>query len=162
MLIIVEGPKCSGKSTLCAKIQEEIGGTIIHFPTDPKLLLLLGRPECQDLMRQDIDQTISAIIDLDEIYILDRSFISNAVYRDDLSILADYQDILAKSMVIILDYPDDVLIDRMNNRTEKPFTAFEREKLEWSNSQFKKVDKLLNCSTYPIPGYTKTGNVSWS
>ena len=37
MIIIIEGPKCSGKSPLANKLAEELGGTVIHFPTDQSI-----------------------------------------------------------------------------------------------------------------------------
>lgn len=152
MFIIVEGPKYSGKSTLCKKLQEQYGGEIIHFPTNGKkgeaAMEMLRRPSmtaeeygrCQDLMSEDIDETLAGL-DESKVWILDRSFISNAVYRDGEHIVIPekYIDIMDRSKIIILDTPWDVIVERIELRTEKKMTAIEQSKLRRSYDRFERL-----------------------
>lgn len=157
MFVIVEGPKCCGKSTLCSRLQAKFGGTIIHFPTNSikgqLAMNMLSRPlspteynECQRLMEEDINETLDGL-DKSQLWILDRSFISNAVYRQtEHVILKDkYLSIIDESMVIMMLATDETLLKWIAMRTEKPLTELEYAKLSWSNERFHKVAQALGC-----------------
>ncbi len=157
MFVIIEGPKCCGKTTLCNKLHAKYGGTIVHFPTNSdkgKLAtLMLQRKlnpeqyaECQQLMEEDIDDTLKSL-DKDKLWILDRSFISNAVYRDGQHIIIKdkYLPILDECMlVIILAHTKDIY-KWIQIRKEKPLTEIEYSKLEWSNDRFHRIVEMLGC-----------------
>lgn len=153
MIIIVEGSKYSGKTTLCNSIQQIFGGQIIHFPTCSKITNMLAKkltPEeyiqVQDLMEQDIDQTLAGL-DPDQIYILDRSFISNAVYRpsEHIIIKSKYEKILDECALIILLVDKKIINERIQIRLDKPMTEVEKSKLDYSIERFKKISELLGC-----------------
>jgi thymidylate kinase len=159
MFIIVEGPKYCGKSTLCTKLQQKFGGEIIHFPTNSKkgamAMDMLRRPSltpeeyvrCQDLMSEDIDETLASL-DESKMWILDRSFISNAVYRDGEHIIIPdkYLDIIDRSEIIIMDTEWDVIVERIELRTEKKMTAIEQSKLKRSYDRFKSLKTVIHNS----------------
>lgn len=169
MLIIIEGPKCCGKTTLCNRLACRYGAEIIHFPTNSDIgkraMELLNIPdrydECQDLMEQDINQKL-ATLDSKRLYILDRSFISNSIYRSDPKpqlgrpseiILKDkYIDILKKSMLIILLASDENLHKWIKLRTEKPLNQTELSKLSWSNERFHRLASILECRNLGTKG----------
>lgn len=155
MIVIVEGCKYSGKSTLCNKLAAKFGGEIIHFPTTSeigtKAMSMLSRKltekeyiQCQDLMQQDIDEKL-ATLDPEKLYILDRSFISNAVYRSS-SVDPKYENILNQAMVIILLPNPDVVEYRIETRTAKTMTEMEKIKLFTSMKQFALMSAKLGCS----------------
>lgn len=161
MLIIVEGPKCCGKTTLCNRLACRYGAEIIHFPTNSDIgkraMELLNIPdrydECQDLMEQDIDQKL-ATLDSEKLYILDRSFISNAIYKSGENIILKdkYIDILKKSMLIILLASDENLYKWIKLRTEKPLNQTELSKLSWSNERFHRLASILECRNLGTKG----------
>lgn len=162
MLIIVDGPKCCGKSTLCKTLQSRFGGKIIHFPTQSRLgqtamkLLQINYEMSQHLMEVDIDMTL-AELDPDELWILDRSFISNAVYRGE-SIQNKYWDIMAKSMVIILISTTENLQKWSEMRSEKPLLDIEKQMLDISNIRFQELSanyELIGEITEIRPGCYK-------
>jgi thymidylate kinase len=157
MFIIVEGPKCCGKTTLCNRLAKEYGGEVIHFPTDSvtgrMAFDMLGKCSseeeynlCQNLMEQDIDETLSSL-DSSKLWILDRSFISNAIYRssDHIMIKDKYMKIIEKSMLIVLLASIDNLNEWIKLRTDKPLNHTEKIKLEWSNERFHRVAEMLEC-----------------
>lgn len=153
MFVIIEGPKCCGKTTLCNRLAREYGGRIIHFPTDsPTGKLALETlangdyDECQELMEKDIDETLSTL-DPTKLWILDRSFISNAVYRntENLVIKDKYIDVLNKSMLVVLLASTDDLNEWIKLRVDKPLNATEYSKLDWSNNRFHRVAEMLGC-----------------
>jgi thymidylate kinase len=153
MFIIVEGPKCCGKTTLCNRLAREYGGKIIHFPTDSptgKLALEMladgNYNLCQELMEKDIDETLMSL-DPTKLWILDRSFISNTVYRntEHLVIKDKYVDILDNSMLIVLLASTDNLNEWIKLRVEKPLNSTEIAKLEWSNERFHRIAEMLGC-----------------
>jgi len=160
MFVIIEGPKCSGKTTMCAKLAERFGGTVIHFPTNSEygsMALEMLRncqtdddyEKCQDMMELDIISTL-ADLDFGKLWILDRSFISNAVYRqtDKVRINPVFQSILDQSMVVVLTASTENLEKWSEARTEKPLNTIEKAKLEWSNERFQNFAKDF----IPIPG----------
>ena len=152
MFIIVEGPKCVGKTTLCNTLSKKFNMPIIHFPTNSKLgkrayemMSIPGKyNEAQELMEQDIDNTLSQI---EENCILDRSFISNAIYRNDEHIIIKdkYMKILEKSMLIVLLASTENIYKWIKLRTDKPLTQVEQSKIEWSNERFHKLSDILEC-----------------
>lgn len=160
MFVIVEGPKCSGKTTMCAKLAARFGGAVIHFPTNSEYgSLALGMlqncqtdddyEKCQDMMELDISTTL-ANLDPGKLWILDRSFISNAVYRqtDEVQVNPKFQDVFDQSMVVVLVASTENLEKWSEARTEKPLNAIEKAKLEWSNERFQNFAKDF----IPIPG----------
>jgi len=157
MLIIVEGAKYSGKSTLCAQLAKQLGCKVIHFPTDSVVgktamtLLNSGEyAEAQNMMRLDIDNTL-AKLDPTQNWVLDRSFISNAIYRDGDIVLYDrYLNILDESMLIILLCNDETLFTRMKMRTMKPSSEVEVARLTWSNARFKQLATQLEAQELAI------------
>lgn len=153
MFIIVEGPKCCGKTTLCNRLADAMHAEIIHFPTGSSLGKLAMKTlesgdynTAQDLMEKDIDQTLSSL-DPNKLWILDRSFISNTVYRqtEHLILKDKYSEILDNSMLIILIASTENLESWIKLRVEKPLNQVEKDKLSWSNERFHKVAKLLGC-----------------
>lgn len=162
MIIIVDGPKCCGKTNLCNKLAAKFGGKIVHFPTNSPtgskaMTMLKSQPSsseydmCQDLMEQDIDSVIFQLDDSD-LWILDRSFISNSVYRNTerITIKQKYQNILDKCLLIIILASDDNLLTWSGARKEKPLSDIEKTKLVWSGNRFRLVSKILGCE--PISG----------
>jgi hypothetical protein len=97
-------------------------------------------------MEQDIDETLSSL-DSSKLWILDRSFISNAIYRssDHIMIKDKYMKIIEKSMLIILLASIDNLNEWIKLRTDKPLNHTEKIKLEWSNERFHRVAEMLEC-----------------
>jgi len=157
MFVIVEGPKCCGKTTLCNRLAREYNGEIIHFPTNSELgrqaFEMLGKCTtedeynlCQELMEMDIEQTLSCL-DKSKLWILDRSFISNAIYRSSEHIIIKdkYMKILDNSMLVIMLASTDNLNEWIKLRTDKPLNQTEKVKLEWSNDRFHRVAEMLEC-----------------
>lgn len=110
----------------------------------------------QHLMEVDIDMTL-AELDPDELWILDRSFISNAVYRGE-SIQNKYWDIMAKSMVIILISTTENLQKWSEMRSEKPLLDIEKQMLDISNIRFQELSanyELIGEITEIRPGCYK-------
>ena len=165
MIIIVEGSKYSGKTTLCGKLKQLLGGEIIHFPTCPKITGMLTRKltedeyiQVQDMMEVDIDRTLAGL-DPNKTYILDRSFISNAVYRpgEHIIIKDKYKKILDECVLIILLTDKNIINQRIRERTEKIMTEIEESKLDYSIERFKKISDLLGCQELDVikPGLWK-------
>jgi thymidylate kinase len=146
MLVIVEGPKYSGKSTFCLEFQRRHGGEIIHFPTNSDKgqqamrLLETDYDRAQDMMLEDINETISQL-DPNKLYILDRSFISNAVYRntEHVVIPEKYLSVIDDSMVVFMSVEWDEIVRRIELRQHKKMTVTEQSKLLWSYNRFKLV-----------------------
>lgn len=162
MIIIVEGAKCVGKSTLCNKLATKFGGTIIHFPTTSEtgkraanMLRDCSTTEeydrCQEVMEQDIDETLAKLSD-DQNWILDRSFISNAVYRrtNFVELKTKYFDNLDDYMVIVILASTENILKWVEARVEKPITDVEKSKLASSVDRFKTVADCFGCT--PISG----------
>jgi len=165
MFIIIEGPKCCGKTTLCNRLAKEYGGEIIHFPTNSptgklafEMLASGDYNTCQELMEKDIDETLSGL-DPNKLWILDRSFISNAVYRntEHLIIKDKYIDILDQSMLVILLASTSNLNEWIKLRVEKPLNSTELNKLNWSNDRFHKISEMLGCVELPRVEEIKIG-----
>lgn len=166
MFVIVEGPKCSGKSTLCVELQSKFGGTVIHFPTNgPKgkqamiMLNNIKTPDdckaCQDMMEEDIDDTLASL-DPNKLWILDRSFISNAVYRTGNIVLKDkYSHILENCMLVIMLATDETLQNWIAKRVHKPLTDYEQQCLSQSNERFHSLAKNLGCELISKADVTK-------
>lgn len=169
MFVIVEGPKCCGKTTLCNRLAREYNGEIIHFPTNSdlgqKALEMLKKPltpneyeECQNLMEQDIYDTITQL-DETKLWILDRSFISNAVYRscEHLIIKDKFMKFLDKSMLIILLASEENIHEWIKIRSDKPLTQVEYSKLNWSIQRFTQLASILECTIIPRVEYIRVG-----
>lgn len=148
--IIVEGAKGTGKSTLCQKLHNELGWPIVHFPTDSKYGKLamqnIGNDKCQEYMLEDIRQKIKKMVETGKNYILDRSFISNAVYSENNKIIDEFLPILKFSEVIILHEPIEILKKRLENRKGRPILEWEWQMLEKSNNNFLQLLDILNRS----------------
>lgn len=162
MRIIVEGAKCVGKSTLCNKLVSKFGGTIVHFPTNSEtgkkaadMLRTCSTPEeydrCQEVMEQDIDETLAGMSN-DQNWILDRSFISNAVYRNTrfVELKSKYFDTLDNYMIIMMLASTEDILKWAEARVEKPITDVEKSKLATSADRFKAIADCLGC--VPISG----------
>lgn len=165
MIIIVEGSKYSGKTTLCNALHNIFGGEIIHFPTSPDITNMLSRKltedeyiQVQDMMEADIDRNLAGL-DPDKTYILDRSFISNAVYRpgEHIIIKDKYKKILDSCILIILLTDKNTINQRIQERTNKTMTEIEESKLDYSIDRFKKISDSLGCQELDaiIPGLWK-------
>jgi thymidylate kinase len=132
-LVIVEGAKGSGKSTFCCQLANWYPGSlVVHFPRDgtetgdrARKALVEGDAACQDYMLRDIDDflnNLDAICSgVSGLVIMDRSFISNIVYRDGDMVVCDrFLDILedARVMTVILWSDLAKLQERLTRRSE--------------------------------------------
>jgi len=75
MIIVVEGPDLSGKSTLANNLAISLGYKLIKWPYSSKIL-----EKCPDESGETFLKTIEQFKDVD--IVLDRGFISNIVYCD--------------------------------------------------------------------------------
>lgn len=123
--VVIEGADGSGKSTMAKKLAEKYNAIYTCEPTSPQINTLEGFIE--DRKKHDIQ--IKQWLDEGKNVICDRYKYSTLVYQQfeghDVSELIELnRDSLIPDLTIILDYPVEVLIQRLKERG-KPLSKYE-------------------------------------
>lgn len=146
MIIIVEGPDLSGKSTLAKNLATELGYRYIKWPYSSKIL-----EKCPDESGETFLNTIKQFKDID--MVLDRGFISNIVYveaydRDyDFTYIFNLVDEL-KPVFISLEPTSQIVHDRYENRGDDFINKLELEKL--IKIYYKVINNLKSIESWDI------------
>ena len=127
MIIVVEGPDLSGKSTLAKNLATELGYKYIKWPYSSKIL-----EKCPDESGETFLNTIKQFKDVD--MVLDRGFISNIVYVEAYD--RDYDFTYIYNLVeelnpifISLEPTSQVIHSRYEKRGDDFVNKLELEKL---------------------------------
>lgn len=136
-LIVVEGPDNSGKSTFIQHLLNNFPGTeLIQFPkrnTDKSRFNIITR---NDLA---IFETMLDYLPQDKVFVLDRSYISNAVYE---RLRGDSKwPMYTSDMIDLIDHHDVLVVPLTRNYLDVPF---QDDLISLSAEGFNKVIDLYN------------------
>lgn len=127
MIIVVEGPDLSGKSTLAKNLAIKLGCKLIKWPYNSKIL-----EKCPDESGETFLNTIKQFKDVD--MVIDRGFISNIVYVEAYDRDYDFTYIFnlveeLNPIFISLEPTSDVVHSRYDRRGDDFVNKLELEKL---------------------------------